>query len=305
MTTPLSGDRTGVMRPYPLEQAGEGRMPELTKDATSRRIQTPSWDIHYNEAGEGFPVVLVHGGGPGASGWSNYNPNIPYLSRYFRVLAVDLPGWGASQPVTYEDRDNSGALAEFLETLGIEKAAVVGNSMGGSSVIRLAYERPDLVSHLITMGSPSGMPGLFEAAGLSEGVKVLERAYFEPTFENIRALTNVMTFDVSNVTDELIEERLQNTLSQRAHVDNWIGGHGKGPMVRLDQQRIPTISAPALLMHGRDDRVTSFAHAIRLAGVIQNSRALIVNRCGHWLQLEHAKEFNSMVQRFIEDNPVD
>src|SRR5690349_20141946 len=82
MTTPLSGDRTGVMRPYPLEQAGEGRMPELTKDATSRRIQTPSWDIHYNEAGEGFPVVLVHGGGPGASGWSNYNPNIPYLSRY-------------------------------------------------------------------------------------------------------------------------------------------------------------------------------------------------------------------------------
>ena len=159
-------------------------MAELTQANTSKRVKTKNWDVHYNEAGEGFPLVLVHGGGPGASGWSNYNPNIPYLSQYFRVIAIDLPGWGQSQPVAYEDRDNSGVLAEFLETLGIAKAAVVGNSMGGASVIRLAYERPDLVSHLITMGSPSGVPGLFEAGGLTEGVKVLERAYFEPSSEH-------------------------------------------------------------------------------------------------------------------------
>lgn len=277
-------------------------MAELTQANTSKRVKTKNWDIHYNEAGEGFPLVLVHGGGPGASGWSNYNPNIPYLSQYFRVIAIDLPGWGQSQPVAYEDRDNSGVLAEFLETLGIAKAAVVGNSMGGASVIRLAYERPDLVSHLITMGSPSGVPGLFEAGGLTEGVKVLERAYFEPSMETVRALTEIMTFDHSNITDELVAERLKNTLAQKAHVDNWIGGHGKGPMVRLNQEMIPTITAPTLLMHGRDDRVTTFAHAIRLAGMIRNSRAVIVNRCGHWLQLEHAKEFNSTVRRFLEDN---
>ena len=279
-------------------------MAELTQANTSKRVKTKNWDIHYNEAGEGFPLVLVHGGGPGASGWSNYNPNIPYLSQYFRVLAIDLPGWGQSQPVAYEDRDNSGVLAEFLETVGIAKAAVVGNSMGGASVIRLAYERPDLVSHLITMGSPSGVPGLFEAGGLTEGVKVLERAYFEPSMETVRALTEIMTFDHSNITDELVAERLKNTLAQKAHVDNWIGGHGKGPMVRLNQEKIPTITAPTLLMHGRDDRVTTFAHAIRLAGMIRNSRAVIVNRCGHWLQLEHAKEFNSTVRRFLEDNPA-
>jgi 2-hydroxy-6-oxonona-2,4-dienedioate hydrolase len=279
-------------------------MDSLSFESTSKRVQTKNWDIHYNEAGNGFPVVLVHGGGPGASGWSNYNPNIPYLSNHFRVLAVDLPGWGRSQPVSYEERDNSGALAELLETLGIAKAAVVGNSMGGGSVIRLAYERPDLVSHLITMGSPSGVPAMFEPAGLSEGVKVLERAYFNPNLETIRALTNVMAFDTSNVTDALIQERLDNTLAQMEHVENWKGGHGKGPIIRLNQEKIPTIAAPALLMHGRDDRVTSFTHAIRLAGMIRNSRAVIVNRCGHWLQLEHADEFNRMVQRFIEDNPI-
>ena len=279
-------------------------MVELTPSNTSKRVRTKNWDIHYNEAGEGHPLVLVHGGGPGASGWSNYNPNIPYLSQHFRVLAVDLPGWGQSQPVAYEDRDNSGALAEFLESLGISSAAVVGNSMGGASVIRLSYERPDLVSHLITMGSPSGVPGIFEAAGLSEGVKVLERAYFDPNLETIRALTNIMTFDSSNVTDMLIEERLNNTLAQKAHVDNWIGGHGKGPMVRLNQELIPTITAPTLLMHGRDDRVTHFTHAIRLTGMIRDSRAHIVNRCGHWLQLEHADEFNTLVHRFLSQQSV-
>jgi 2-hydroxy-6-oxonona-2,4-dienedioate hydrolase len=278
-------------------------MADPTFESTSKQVRTENWDIHYNECGSGHPLVLVHGGGPGASGWSNYNPNISYLSQFFRVLAVDLPGWGRSQPVAYENRDNSGALAELLDTLGIKRAAVVGNSMGGASVIRLAYERPDLVSHLITMGSPSGVPGMFEPAGLAEGVKVLERAYFEPSLETIRALTNIMTFDTTNVTDELIQERLSNTLAQRGHVDNWIGGHGKGPMVRLNQDQIPSIAAPTLLMHGRDDRVTHFTHAIRLAGIIRNSRVLIVNRCGHWLQLEHAREFNSMVHRFLDDNP--
>jgi 2-hydroxy-6-oxonona-2,4-dienedioate hydrolase len=279
-------------------------MDVLTQEATSKRVQTKTWSIHYNEAGEGFPVLLVHGGGPGASGWANYHPNIPDLSKYFRVLAIDLPGWGQSQPVSHEERNNSGALAEFLESLNIKRAAVLGNSIGGASVIRLAYERPDLVSHLITMGSPSGVPGIFEAAGPSEGVKVLERAYFNPNLETVRALTHVMAFDTSNVSDALIEERLKNTLAQQVHLDNWKGGHGKGPLVRLDQALIPTIKAPTLLMHGRDDRVTHFTHAIRLAGLIPNSRALIVNRCGHWLQLEHAGEFNSNVHRFIEDNPV-
>lgn len=282
----------------------EKRMTAPTFDSTSKRIKTASWDIHYNEAGTGFPVVLVHGGGPGASGWSNYQPNIPALSEKFRVLAVDLPGWGGSQPVAYEDRDNSGALAEFLDTLGITKAAVVGNSMGGASVIRLAYERPDLVSHLITMGSPSGVPSMFEPTGMSEGVKVLEAAYFNPSMDTIRTLTNIMTFDNSNVTDALIEERLANTLAAKAHVDNWIGGHGKGPMVRLHQEQLPTITAPSLFMHGRDDRVTHFTHALRLSGLIRNSRMHVVNRCGHWLQLEHATEFNSLVECFVRDNPV-
>jgi 2-hydroxy-6-oxonona-2,4-dienedioate hydrolase len=276
---------------------------DITEASTSKRIKTKNWDIHYHEAGEGHPLVLVHGGGPGASSWSNYNPNIATLAKKYRVLAVDLPGWGKSQAVHYEQRDNSGALAEFLEALGIERAAFVGNSMGGSSCIRLAYERPELVSHLITMGSSAGVPGIFDPAGLSEGVKALEAAYFNPSIETMRKFVEGMAFDTRHVTDELLAERVKATLARPDHIEGWKSGHGK-PMVRLDPQRVATIAAPTLLMHGRDDRTVHFNSALVLARAIANSRVYIVNRCGHWVQLEHTDEFNRVIDSFIEGNPV-
>ncbi|QXZ08203.1 alpha/beta fold hydrolase [Comamonas sp. Y33R10-2] len=275
-------------------------MATLTEENTSKRIKTKSWDIHYHEAGQGQPLVLVHGGGPGASAWSNFQPNIAYLAEHFHVFAVDLPGWGKSQAVTYDIRDNSGALAEFIDALGLGKVAIVGNSMGGSSCIRLTYERPDLISHLITLGSSAGVPGIFDAAGgLTEGVKALEAAYFNPSVETMRKFIATMTYDSRHVTDEFIEERVQLTKSRMDHVEGWITGHGK-PMVRIDQSKLPEINIPTLHVHGRDDRTVNVAAALHLSRLIPNSRALIVNRCGHWVQLEHADEFNRSVTSFIK-----
>lgn len=276
-------------------------MATLTEENTSKRIKTKSWDLHYHESGQGQPLVLVHGGGPGASGWSNFHPNIAHLSEHFHVFAVDLPGWGKSQTVTYDQRDNSGALAEFIDTLGLGKVAIVGNSMGGSSCIRLAYERPDLVSHLITLGSSSGTPGLFDAAGLSEGVKALEAAYFNPGPETMRKFISTMAFDTRHVTDEFIAERVKLTTARMDHVAGWISGHGK-PMVRIDQSRLAEIKIPTLHVHGRDDRTVNFTAALHLSRQIANSRVLIVNQCGHWVQLEHSDEFNRSVTSFIQGN---
>lgn len=276
-------------------------MGTLTEENTSKRIKTKSWDIHYHEAGQGQPLILVHGGGPGASGWSNFHPNIPALSERFRVFALDLPGWGKSQSVTYDQRNNSGAIAEFIEALGLGTVAVVGNSMGGSSCIRLAYERPDLVSHLVTLGSSSGVPGLFDPSGLSEGVKALEAAYFNPGPETMRKFITTMAFDSRHVTDEFVAERVKATTARLDHVEGWKSGHGK-PMVPIDQSRLAEIKAPTLLVHGRDDRTVNFTAALYLTRQIQNSRVLIVSRCGHWVQLEHAQEFNRTVASFISGN---
>lgn len=274
-------------------------MNNLTEENTSKRIKTKSWDIHYNEAGKGTPLILVHGGGPGASGWSNFHPNIAYLAERFRVMAVDLPGWGKSQSVKYEQRDNSGALAEFIEALDLGSVAVVGNSMGGSSCIRLAYERPDLVTHLVTLGSSAGVPGIFDPVGLSEGVKALEAAYFEPGPETMRKFIATMAFDSSYVTNEFIAERVDILTARPDHIEGWISGHGK-PMVRIDQSRLADIKAPTLLIHGRDDRTVPFTAGLQLVRNIPDARLLVVTRCGHWVQLEHADEFNRSVASFIQ-----
>lgn len=273
---------------------------ELTYENTSHFVQTASGRIHYNEAGDGEALILLHGSGPGATGWSNYSTNIPFLAQKYRVIAADMPGWGESDPVTYQERNHPLALAHLMDELGIATATLIGNSMGGGTTIRFGYEHPDRVSRLITMGSSSGRT-LFGAGGFSEGLKVLQQGYREPTFDTIKKLIDIMTFDSTFATDELVRQRADTVAAHPEHNQNFIDGIGKRAIVELDHDKVATIQAPALLFHGRDDRVVSFESSLRLVSLIPNSRLVLINRCGHWLQIEHSGEFNRLVQDFIEN----
>lgn len=272
----------------------------LTAENTGKSVHTASGTIHYNEAGSGDVVVLLHGSGPGATGWSNFGPNIAELARSFRVIAPDMPGWGQSDAATYEGRDHPQALLEMLDELGIEKTALVGNSMGGATSIKFAALYPERVTHLVTMGS--GAPGgtLFGAAdGPTEGLKALQAAYLDPTEDAYRRLVDIMTFDTEFATDALVRQRYQNAVSRRDHLENFAAGIGKPRTGTATLSEVASISTPALIIHGRDDRVVHFEHGLRLVALIKNSRLVIFNRCGHWAQLEHAAEFNRLVADFI------
>lgn len=271
----------------------------LLQSDVSRSVRTKDWLIHYNEAGQGHPVVLLHGGGPGATGWSNYAPNIETLSQHFRVIAPDMPGWGDSDAVDFATLDHVEAACQLLDALGIEKAAFVGNSMGGHTSLRLAAERPERVSHLITMGAPLQMkPVLFGAAGgPSEGLRIMFETYADPTPEGMRRLVEVMVYDQARfATPELCTQRSDAALKRPEHLRNVAEVAPKAPIpIWLDASRLADITAPTLLVHGRDDRVVSFESTLFFAANIPNSRAHIINRCGHWAQLEHADEFNRLV----------
>jgi 2-hydroxy-6-oxonona-2,4-dienedioate hydrolase len=272
----------------------------------SRYVRTPDWRIHYNEAGEGHPVVLLHGGGPGATGWSNYAPNIEALSRHFRVIAPDMPGWGDSDAVDFGTLDHVEAACQLLDALGIEKAAFVGNSMGGHTSLRLAAERPERVSHLITMGPPIQMkPFLFGAGGgPSEGLKIMYETYGDATPEGMRRLVEIMVYDKARfATPELCRLRSEAALKRPEHLANIAAVAPKAPIpIWLDLDKAAGITAPSLLIHGRDDRVVSFESTLFLAANIPDSRAHLINRCGHWAQLEHADEFNRLVADFVTHN---
>lgn len=264
-------------------------------------MQTKDWSIHYSEAGEGHPLIMLHGSGPGASGWSNFAPNIGSLSRNFRVLAVDMPGWGDSDAATHDQSDHVSALLQFMEALELEKAALVGNSMGGLIALRTAALYPEKVTHLVTMGSPGPMgPNLFGPAGLTEGLKILIKGYKNPDFETMRELANVMTFDPTLASDEMTADRSSDASRRPDHLKNFLEGFGRpGYMPRSTADTIATISAPTLLLHGRDDRVVHYENSLHLCALIPDSRVHLINRCGHWVQLEHTEEFNATVHSFI------
>ena len=277
----------------------------LTQADVAKDVTTADFTIHYNEAGpaDGAPILLIHGGGPGATGWSNYNPNIGALADAgFHVIAPDLPGWGDSSEVDFLDYEPLDAICQLLDHLGIEKAAFVGNSMGGHTSIRMAIERPERVSHLITMGAPLQLkPFLFGATGPSEGIKIMYQGYTDYTPEAMKRLVEIMVFDAERfATPELCQQRSEAASKRPEHLANVAKAGIRGPIPKwADLDRLGEITVPSLLIHGRDDRVVTFEGTLFASARIPNSRAHIINRCGHWAQLEHAEEFNRLVADFV------
>ena len=276
----------------------------ISQQDSGRRVRTANWNLHYHEAGSGYPVIMLHGSGVGASGWSNFSGNLEALAAHYRVLAVDMPGWGASDPCPVDKLDHVAALMEFMDALGIEKAAMIGNSMGGTTVLRTAVEHPDRISHLITMGAPANrMPRLFGAGdGPTEGIKILIEGYRNPTPETIRRLVQIMCFDKAFATDELCIRRAEAANACPEHLANFLAGLARGwPVPKWAPiEDLMKLKIPALLIHGRDDRVLHWENSMLLNAYIPNSRLVLLNRCGHWAMIEHAAEFNRLVVDFVQ-----
>ncbi|WP_344418045.1 alpha/beta hydrolase [Pseudonocardia ailaonensis] len=275
----------------------------LTYESTYRLVRTADYEIQINEAGEGPPVFMIHGTGPGATGWSNFEPNIRGLSSSFRCIAVTMPGWGDSSPQSRETgRDQGRAMVQLMDTMGIDRAAVIGNSMGGAIGMVLATEHPGRISHLVMMGSGVWGPSVLSPGGLSEGLRVIFETYEDPSPENFRRLVAVMCHDPSFATEELAQERSRSATSKPEHLKNWLelmrSGEGTVGFAEAGQ-KIARSQIPTLLVHGRDDRTVHFEVSLRANGLIPDSRLVMFNRCGHWAQLEHAAEFNALTAQFL------
>ena len=282
----------------------------LTEAATSRfvRIQEGDLDLqlHYNDAGEGAEtVVMLHGSGPGASGWANFNRNVePLVVAGYRVILMDCPGWSKSNPIvcTGSRSDlNARALKGLLDAIGLERVHIIGNSMGGHSAVAFALANPARVGKLVLMGGGTGGPSQFVPMP-TEGIKLLQGLYRDPTIESLKKMMAVFVFDSSSLTEELFQARLDNMLSRREHLDNFVKSMAVNPKQFPDQgARLSEITAPTLVIWGRDDRFVPMDLGLRLLWGMPNAELHIFNRCGHWAQWEHAAKFNRMVRDFLAD----
>ena len=266
--------------------------PEIGKSITIDGVET-----NYHDVGSGPVLLLLHGSGPGVSAWANWRGVIPELSEQFRVIAPDLLGFGRTLPApgtTYDMDVWTRHLRGFIDALGLEKFALVGNSWGGGLALRLAIALPESVTSLVVMGT-SGIE--------SEITPGLEAVWgFTPSFENMRALLDIFAYDRNRVTDELAELRL--AAATRPGVQEAFSSMFPEPRQEaLDRQNIPiadltAISRPTLIVHGREDRVIPLSNSLTLHQLIASSQLHVFGHCGHWVQIEERDNFVALVSRF-------
>lgn len=283
---------------------------EFTETVTSRFATIREGDtdlkIHYNDCDPrmgGETVVMLHGSGPGASGWANFNRNItPLTDAGYRVILMDCPGWSKSDTIVNtgsRSELNARILKGLVDHLGLEKIHIIGNSMGGHSAVAFTLAHPAHVGKLILMGGGTGGVSPFVPMP-TEGIKLIGALYRDPTIENLKRMMNVFVFDPSDLTEDLFQSRLDNMLARRDHLDNFVKSSTANPKQFPDVgHRLGEITAETLIIWGRNDRFVSMDVGLRLVAGISSSELHVFNNCGHWVQWEHHEKFNRLVLDFL------
>jgi 2-hydroxy-6-oxonona-2,4-dienedioate hydrolase/4,5:9,10-diseco-3-hydroxy-5,9,17-trioxoandrosta-1(10),2-diene-4-oate hydrolase len=266
------------------------------------------------EAGDGLPVVMLHGGGPGASGVSNYSRNIDSLAEHFRVIVPDMPGYGRSAKGV-DQSDPFGYLADMirglLDELGVGTACLVGNSYGGAAALRLALGTPQRVGKLVLMG-PGGI-------GITRGVPTAGLksllAYYGgdgPSRDKLKTfIRNYLVYEGACVPDSLIDTRYAASVDPEVVADPPLrrpsGPTALRTLWRMDltrDKRLKHLQTPTLVLWGRDDKVNRPSGGPMLANLMPNAELVMTSRTGHWMQWERAELFNRIAVDFLSTPSV-
>jgi pimeloyl-ACP methyl ester carboxylesterase len=277
-------------------------MQVIDEAATSKYVQAGGIRVHYHDIGAGYPVIMLHGAGPGASSWSNFRRNVGVFSERYRALLVDMPQYGKSDKVIIEGGRlayTARVLDELMDQLGIATAHFVGNSMGGQAAIKLAIDRPERVDRLVVIGSTPVSTSLFCPMPL-EGIKLIAGYYRDdgPSIAKMRKLLETIVYDPSFLTEETIRERYEASIDPEV-----VQLMTQSPPANQDlTAELHLVKAPTLIVWGADDRFGALDVGLLMLRRFQNARMHIFNRCGHWAQVEHADEFNRLVLDFLAEH---
>lgn len=278
---------------------------DLTFEATSRYLETDKGRLHYHVAGDGPPILLLHGSGPGVSGWANFRGNLSVFAEHFTTYVLDMPGYGGSY--SFEGNPflvTPGAVLDFLDGLGLDSLPFVGNSFGGAIAARMAADHPERVSRLVTIG---GVGLALFSPSPPEGIKLLVDFVEDPTRERLVTWMESMVYDTSVLTDEFVQLRWEAATDPVALADIK-KLHNRQMLAAMRHRRVDAadhvaaltrIQAPTLITFGRDDRVTPMDNSIVAMRLIPKCELHIFYDCGHWAMIERKDEFESTVLSFL------
>lgn len=254
--------------------------------------------IHYHEQGEGQAVIFLHGAGGGASGYSNFKGNYPVFAQAgYRAIVPDLIGYGLSSKPDLPQYDLDlfiAGIKGLVDGLGLQDVTLLGNSLGGAVALGYALAYPDDVARLILM-APGGVEDLdtyLAMPGIANMFEIYKSG--KTGAEAMRAVMTMQLFDPSLLTDEIINERapIAATQTQAARsilkVPNMTG--------QLHQLRCPVFG-----FWGVNDQFNPVSGTMKLMENCPQARMVLVNRCGHWVQVEHQDLFNRSCIDFLKN----
>ena len=254
--------------------------------------------VNYLTAGSGAPVILLHGSGPGVTGYANWRLLMPRLSPHCHVIAPDVVGFGYTErppQFDYSLDGWTGFLCGFMDALGIERADFVGNSFGGGLTLAMAARHPARVRRMVMMG----------AAGLEfELTPGLDAVWgYEPSPAAMRGLMSLFAYDQSLIKDDLVQSRYEASIRpgyQEAYSQLFPAPRGRHiKRLATPEDDIRRIAQPALIVHGREDRIVPVESSIRLHQLLKHSELHVFGECGHWTQVEKAGPFGDLVEQFL------
>lgn len=280
-------------------------MTRYSEQDTSRFVDTGELRLHYHDIGSGAPLICLHGGGPGASGWSNFISNIDALAERFRVLLVDMPQFGRSdKPIIREGRLSytARAVRGLMDKLDIERADFIGNSIGAQSIMKLCIDAPERARRHVALGNNAAAPVTFFMPRPQEGIKRILDYYKGdgPSPEKMRTLIETLVYDPSFLTEELVQARYAASADPET-VEVWTN---HPPPREEIVHRLDEIETPTLLLWGAEDRFSSLDSGLVELKLLRNAEMHIFQRCGHWVQLEQAEAFNKLALEFLS-HPLD
>ncbi|WP_134704195.1 alpha/beta fold hydrolase [Ammoniphilus sp. YIM 78166] len=255
---------------------------------------------HYHESGEGEPLLLIHGSGPGVSAWANWRLVFPILSEKYHLYAPDVVGFGYTErphDISYSVDTWVNHLISFMEAKGLEKVSIIGNSMGGALALQIAQRRPDLVRKLVLMGSVGIEFPITDELDAVWG--------YTPSFENMKNLVATFSSNSSLAdNDDLVQLRYQASI-QEGFQESYAAMF-PAPRQRhvnalaLTEEKLRKIDCPVLLIHGREDRIIPLEYTSwRISQLIPEAELHVFSQCGHWTQIEKTKPFTNLVSEFL------
>ncbi|MEZ0359753.1 alpha/beta fold hydrolase [Mycobacterium sp. SA01] len=281
---------------------------DTTYEGTKREIATEKGVLRYHEAGEGPTLLMLHGSGPGVTGWRNFRGNLAFFAERYRCLVLEFPGFGVSDDFGgHPMLDAQAAVPAFVDALGLDKVDIIGNSMGGGVGINFAINHRDRIGKLVTIG---GIGTNIFSSGPSEGIRLLQEFTEDPTRQRLVDWLNSMVYDPALVTEQLIEERFAlatdpETLESARRMYGKAAFAAMTKMMRNADFPLPwaimhKVKAPTLLTWGRDDRVSPLDMALIPMRTIANAELHVFPNCGHWVMIEAKQAFENTVMGFLQ-----